>query len=185
MAKHRTRVGLHGRNSVHFTELDYELVRRARIETLKMLSLTDVSVYERLRRDNPEIEFIVRLYDDRLHYDSRPSPTAFVTKMVPLVKRLKTYVTKFEIHNEPNHVDGIEGWGSSDQQARSFVAWYLPVLQGLKRACPWASLGFPGLALNFPHRDLAWLDICKEAIQASDWLGCHCYWQYDNMLHDE
>ena len=185
MAKHRTRVGLHGRNSIRFTELDYELVRRARIETLKMLSLTDVSVYERLRRENPHLEFIVRLYDDRLHKGSRPSPDQFVAKMVPIIRQLRTHVTKFEIHNEPNHVDGIEGWGPSDQHARSFVDWYMPVLRDLKRACPWARFGFPGLALNFPHRDLAWLDICRNAVRASDWLGCHCYWQYGNMLHDE
>jgi hypothetical protein len=59
------------------------------------------------------------------------------------------------------------------------------VLQGLKKACPWARFGFPGLALNWPHRDLEWLSICQEAVRASDWLGCHCYWQYDNMLSDE
>ena len=33
------------------------------------------------------------------------------------------------------------------------------MLGRLKRACPWAKLGFPGLALNNPHRDLAWLRI--------------------------
>jgi hypothetical protein len=58
----------------------------------------------------------------------------------------------------------------------------MTVLAGLKQACPWARFGFPGLALNYPHRDLEWLDICRDAILASDWLGCHTYWQYDNMF---
>jgi hypothetical protein len=97
MAKHRVRVGLHGRNDVHFREHDYTMVNLARIETMKMMSFTDVSVYERLRRENQGIEFIVRLYDDRLRRDSRPSPSDFVTKMVPIIKRLKPYATKFEI----------------------------------------------------------------------------------------
>jgi N-acetyl-anhydromuramyl-L-alanine amidase AmpD len=184
MAKHRTRVGLHARNSVHFPDPDYELVRRARIETMKMMSHTDVGVFDRLRRENPDLDFIVRLYDDRLRPDSRPSPADFVAKMVPVIRRVRPYATKYEIHNEPNHVDGIEGWGSSDQHARSFLSWYMQVLPMLKQACPWASFGFPGLALNYPHRDMAWLDICRKAIVASDWLGCHCYWQHDNMMSE-
>lgn len=185
MAKHRTRVGLHARNDVHFPEADYALVRRAQIETMKMMSFTDTSVFERMRRENKDLEFIVRLYDDRLRADSRPGPADFVAKMVPVIERLRRYATKFEIHNEPNHVDGIEAWGASDQQARSFRSWYLQVLPALKEACPWAKFGFPGLALNYPHRDLEWLDICRDVILASDWLGCHCYWQYGNMMKDE
>jgi N-acetyl-anhydromuramyl-L-alanine amidase AmpD len=184
MAKHRTRVGLHARNTAVFPEHDYELIRRSRIETVKMLSIVDPPVYARLRHEQPNIQFIVRLYDDRLNRDSRPSPALFVARMVPVVNRLKPYATRFEIHNEPNHVQGIEGWGPSDDNARSFRSWYLQVLSALKSACPWAQFGFPGLALNYPHRDLAWLDICRDAVQASDWLGCHCYWQYDNMMSE-
>jgi N-acetyl-anhydromuramyl-L-alanine amidase AmpD len=185
MAVHRVRVGLHARNDVRFPEPDYDLVRRARIETLKTMSFTEPSVYQRLRQDQPGLEFIVRLYDDRIRRDSRPSPAEFVARMVPLIQRLKPYAGKFEIHNEPNHVDGIEGWGASDDNAHAFRTWYLQVLAGLKQTCPWAKFGFPGLALNNPHRDLPWLDICRDAIAASDWLGCHCYWQYGNMLSDQ
>lgn len=185
MALHRARVGLHARNDVRFPEHDYEVIRRARIETLKMMSFTDVSVYNRLRREHPDIEFIVRLYDSQIHRDSRPSPAIFVARMVPIIRRLRPYATKFEVHNEPNHVTGIEGWGPSDNNARSFTAWYMQVLSKLRNACPWAKFGFPGLALNHPHRDLDWLDICRDAIRASDWLGCHCYWQYGNMLSDQ
>ena len=143
MALHRTRVGLHARNDVRFPEHDYEMIRRARIETLKMMSFTDVSVFERLRRENPDIEFIVRLYDDRFNRDSRPSPSQFLNRMGPIINRLRPYATKFEIHNEPNHVDGIEGWGSSDSNARSFRTWYLQVLDAVKKAFPWAKFGFP------------------------------------------
>jgi N-acetyl-anhydromuramyl-L-alanine amidase AmpD len=186
MAKHRTRVGLHARNTVHFPEADYALVREARIETLKMMSHTDVTVFQRLRKENPDIEFIVRLYDDRLRSDSRPSPAAFVAKMVPIINSLQAYTARFEIHNEPNHVEGIEGWGASDQDARNFRSWYLQVLTALRQQCPWAKFGFPGLAMpDSLHRDLAWLDICRDAVEASDWLGCHCYWQYANMLKDK
>jgi N-acetyl-anhydromuramyl-L-alanine amidase AmpD len=184
MPKHRTRVGLHGRNDTLFTRQDYELVKRARIETLKMMSQTDPSVFARLRKENPQIEFIVRLYDDRFNPNSRPTPAQFAAKMTPIMRNLRPYAVKFEIHNEPNHATGLEGWGASDNHARSFNSWYMQVFVRLKRACPWAKLGFPGLALNNPHRDLSWLSICRNSIEASDWLGCHCYWQYNNMLND-
>jgi hypothetical protein len=59
------------------------------------------------------------------------------------------------------------------------------VLAALKGACPWALFGFPGLALNHPHRDLEWLQICRNVVNASHWLGCHTYWQHDNMMSDE
>ncbi len=181
----RARVGVNGRNHAQFPEEDYELIRRARIETLKTVSVTQPAVYERLRRENPNLEFIVRLRDDRMGRGHHPAPDQFVARMAPIINTLQPYVTKFEIHNEPNHADRLEGWGPSDQDAKSFLAWYLQVLSGLRQACPWASFGFPGLALQDPHRDLEWLTVCRQAILASDWLGCHCYWQQDNMLSDE
>ena len=185
MPKHRTRVGINGRNAVDFIAADYALVRRAKIETIKMMSLTDARTYQRMRQENPNVEFIVRLYDDRFRPGSQPKPAEFVARMVPIIKSLQPYATKFEVHNEPNHVDGLEGWGPSDAQAGAFLAWYTKILRSLREACPWAEFGFPGLALCDPHRDLEWLDICREAVRASDWLGCHCYWQYDNMLSKE
>ncbi len=183
MAKHRTRVGLHARNTVQFPDHDYALIREARIETLKTMSHTDVSVYEKLHQQNPELQFIVRLYDDRLRHDQRPSPAQFVARMVPIINGLKPYTRQFEIQNEPNHQSGLEGWGATAADARNFLAWYTQVLTALRQQCPWAKFGFPGLAVPaFLHNDLEWLDICKPAIRASDWLGCHCYWQYDNMM---
>jgi hypothetical protein len=146
------------------------------------MSHTGVGVYKRLRRENPKLEFVVRLYDDRISHGTRPGPSKFVARMVPIINQLRPYAKKFEIHNEPNHADGLEGWGSSDAEARAFAKWYVKVLAALKKACPWARFGFPGLALNHPHRDLAWLDICRDAVQASHWLGCHCYWQHGNMM---
>jgi hypothetical protein len=185
MSDLRARVGMNGRNHAEYPEEDYELIRRARIETLKTVSVTQPGVYERLRRENPSLEFIVRLHDDRIGRGHYPSPDQFVLKMVPLMQALQPYATKFEIHNEPNHVDRIEGWGPSDEDAKSFLAWYQEVLAKLRQACAWASFGFPGLALQEPHRDLEWLEICQPAIVASDWLGCHCYWQQGNMLSDQ
>ena len=178
----RCRVGVCGRNDYTFYEPDYQAIQIARIETLKMMSQTDVAVYKRVREINPEMEFIVRLYDDRIRDGNRVSPQQFVERMAPIIQRLRPWVVKFEVHNEPNHVDGKEGWGPSDDMARDFNQWYLEVLRRLREVAPWAEFGFPGLAVgDYPHRDRAWLQICRPAIEASDWLGVHCYWQFGNM----
>ncbi len=180
----RVRIGLHGRNDTDYQELDYRIIREAKIETLKTMSQTKLEVYKRLRDEHPNLEFIVRLYDESFGVDHHPSAAEFAGRMAPLIKSLRPYATKFEIHNEPNHQDRIEGWGPTVDQARSFNKWFLDVFQALKQECPWAELGFPGLALHHGGYtgDLDWLEACREAVNAADWLGVHCYWQQDNHL---
>lgn len=179
MAVRTCRVGLHGRNHESFEEVDYRIVREAHIETLKMMSETHPDVFQRLKNENPDVEFIVRLRDDRIREEGgvgrHPTPQEFVERMVPIMERLRPFATKFEIHNEPNHVHRYEGWGQEDAHARDFNMWYRQVFNLLKARCSWAFLGFPGLAI--PHRDLEWIDICRPAVEMSDFLGVHCYWQ--------
>ena len=181
----RVRIGLHARNDYDFTELDYRIIREAKIETLKTMSHTKVDVYKRLRQENPDLEFIVRLYDDRMGKNHQhPSPADFAAKMIPIMQALQPYAVKFEIHNEPNHESGDEGWGASLDDASDFNRWFLEVFRLQKTACPWAQLGFPGLALHHGGQggDLAWLKACAESVRKADWLGVHCYWQYENLF---
>ncbi len=175
MAVRTCRVSLHGRNYESFEEVDYQIVREARIETLKMMSQTHPDAFNRLKSENPDIEFIVRLWDDRMGVGHHPTPEQFVERMVPIMQGLRSFATKFEIHNEPNHLKRYEGWGQDDADARDFNQWYQQVFKLLKQRCPWALLGFPGLAI--PHRDLEWVEICRPAVEMSDFLGVHCYWQ--------
>ncbi len=175
MATRTCRVGLHGRNNETFTELDYQVIRTAKIETLKMMGQTSPAVFKRLKAENPNIELITRLYDNRFGVNKHPSPQEFAKKQIPIMRALQPYCTKFEIHNEPNHQQRFEGWGQEDYHAQDFNAWFLQVYDLLKSACSWAQLGFPGLAV--PHRDLEWVEICRPAVERADWLGVHCYWQ--------
>jgi hypothetical protein len=180
------RIGIHARNDYTFRPQDFELVREAKIETIKMMSFTDISVFKSLRQENPNIEFIVRLHDDRVKAGFHPSPQEFASKFITRMKELRPFATKFEVHNEPNHPARYEGWGQEDSYAQDFNQWFLQVYSLLKSGCEWAELGFPGLAV--PHRDLEWLDICRPAIEKADWLGVHCYWQTpadqpNNHLH--
>ena len=124
MAVRTCRVGLHGRNHEFFEEVDYRIIREARIETMKMMSQTHPEVFERIENENPGVEFIVRLWDDRIGVGHHPTPEQFVERMVPLMGRLRPFATKFEIHNEPNHLHRYEGWGQEDADARDFNEWY-------------------------------------------------------------
>lgn len=172
------RIGLHGRNDLFFEEADYQLIREAKIETMKMMSLTDPSVFARIQAENPGIEFIVRLYDDRINAEGHPTPAEFAARIGPIIESLRPYATKFEIGNEPNHIHRYEGWGAENADAISFNTWFLEVYDLLKIAHPWTELGFPALATpNSYHRDHAWLELTREAINRADWLGVHCYWQ--------
>ncbi len=171
------RVGIHGRNDRFFSQDDLRVIQDSRMEVVKMMSLTDPSVFAAIKALNPDIEIITRLHDDRIGH-GHPTPAEFAEKMVPIMAALQPYCAKFQIANEPNHVQRYEGWGPDDADAADFNQWFLEVYRLLKEACPWASLGFPGLAIpDFAHRDRAWLQICRPAIERADWLGVHCYWQ--------
>ncbi len=184
------RIGLNGRNDIGLHELDYQLIREAKIETLKMMSLTEPAVFARIQQENPGIEFIVRLYDDRLNENGHPTPQEFVDKMAPIMQQLQPLTTKFEVGNEPNHFMRYEGWGPTDEDAMSFNTWFIETYQLLKALHPWAELGFPALGTpDEVHRDKAWLELNREAIEMADWLGIHCYWQTNpdgtNTMFDE
>ncbi len=170
------RVGAHGRNDAEFYDADYAAVREAGIETLKMMSHTRLDHFKKFKAAIPNLEFITRLYDGpNFGAHGHPSPEDFAGRMLPVMRPLQPYCVKFEIHNEPNHMARIEGWGDRDEDARDFYAWFLRAYAVLKQQCPWAQLGFPGLAI--PHRDIDWLELCRPAVQQADWLGVHCYWQ--------
>ncbi len=186
MSTRTCKIGIHGRNAPDYEEGDFEVIREARFEVIKMMSETRPEVFDRIRRENPGIEFITRLRGEGFNTGGHPSPNDFVAAMSPIVARLQPYCSKFHIHNEPNHWERKEGWGPNDDDARNFNDWFIQVYRQLKAAHPWASLGFPGLALGPAHRYDPWARICGPAIEQSDWLGVHCYWQTptNTMLHE-
>lgn len=167
-------VGVHGRNDFEYHPTDYDLLRTGRIQMVKMMTNTDHNVFAKLRHELG-LELITRLYGSGFNTGGHPAPENFVAEMEPVIDQLRPYCSMFEIHNEPNHLHGIEGWGDSDEHGRDFNQWYLRTLKLLKFLFPDLLFGFPGLAV--PHRDLEWLQICTESINKSDFLSVHCYWQ--------
>jgi WD40 repeat protein len=192
------RIGVHGRDDYwqgKFEESDYQLIREARIEHVKLI-ISDqaavnpqvlqnvVGVFKRLREINPDMDFVVRLDDPRnVNEGVHPTPQEFADRFIPIMNKLREecpYVVKFEILSEPNYIGGLGGWGPEADQARDFSDWFLETYELLKADRDWALLGFPGLAIGHgpePGYDLDWIEICRPAVAKADWLGVHCYWQ--------
>ena len=122
----------------------------------------------------------------RLFFPGRLDASKFVSrsirKLPPVLDALGDRKCYIEIHNEPNHKDGIEGWGPTEDDARDFSTWYAVVLFGLRQH-GFANLGFPGLAVGqWAHRERTWAIVNRNNIRRSDWLGVHCYWQTPEQI---
>ena len=171
-------VGIHGRNDFwqgQFTEMDYQVIRLAKIEMVKLMEYTRLNVLQRLRAENPSIQFIVRLYEQG---QNPGSPAQFVQKHANAIESFRPYTTLFEVLNEPNHPH--EGWGPTLEQAGAFNKWFQETLSLLKVRHPWGRFGFPALSPTMlpddPHLDFDWLEKCRPAVESADWLGVHSYW---------
>ena len=171
-------VGINGRNdfwSGQFTESDFKAIREAKIEMVKLMEYTQLDILHRLRAERPSIQFIIRLYEEGRKPES---PEDFVQRHAASIEGFRLFTNLFEVLNEPNHPQ--EGWGPTLDQAKAFNEWFLATLSYLKARHPWAKFGFPALSPTMlpddPHLDFDWLEACRPAIEAADWLGVHCYW---------
>lgn len=181
----RPLVGLVGRPGPLFTGTDWEILEAVRVESLALTAASSDAVFVEARQRHPAIDFVVRLTLPPLGRAGIPTPAGFAGPLRDRIDDLEQRfgVRQFEILNEPNHPTGREGWGASAGEARRFTPWYLALLTLLRRNHPRALFGFP--ALSIPHNDLEWLEVAHEAVEASDWLGCHAFWQSPPaMQHD-
>jgi len=136
------RIGIHGRNRPTFEEHDYRLIQAMGAETVKMMTKpgeTELAVYERLKTDNPGLEIITRLDHPDINEGtdptkgSHPEPERYADDLVPTVRTLLPYCQKFQLTNEPNHVDKYEGWGIEDGLARNYNQWFITAYRRLKQ----------------------------------------------------
>lgn len=166
------------RNGETFPDIDFFALKKCGFGALKPMSQTKPDVFRRIRKDNPNIKFITRLYHPSFNTGGHLSPQDFFGAMQDTIAQLMPYCQDYEVHNEPNHTHGVEGWGSGDEHARDFNLWFQEVYRLLKTKFPDCQFGFPGLAVpDFLHRDVAWIKICSQAIHMADFLCCHSYWQ--------
>jgi len=162
--------GIHGRNSEYWTRKDLNALHIINPRWIKMMSNTHPSVFNTLKVHFPNVQLITRLF----HPTKDVGAMEFVNWITPVIHSLLPYCRNYQIWNEPNHPTA-EGYDSSEQSAQRFTNWFMVVIKELRSRFPNTLFGFPALAV--PHNDLKWIEICKPAIDASDWLGAHSYWQ--------
>ena len=176
-------IGVHLPNDGRLTAADLAAVQGLGcVKTLVRLDLPpeqDPADFEALAGLPANVVVILRLY--------MPGqggvwvPVEFVARtrerLPRILDTLAGHQVLIEIHNEPNHCTGAEGWGKTQEQAKDFARWYIAVSNGL-RGAGFDNLGFPGLALQeFAHGERIWANANMVNILSSDWLGVHCYWQ--------
>lgn len=181
-----TKKGICTRNTETWPDEDFNLIQFCSFNAVKVMSHTQPQYIARLKQLRPHIIVILRLYDVNLQnkyfnpgrgMDCPPAEYVNVMsqKIAAIGNAVNWSLLTVQIHNEPNHLAKYEGWSQEAEDAAWFNQWYLQVLEGFKKAFPFLTFGFPGLAV--PHNDLVWLERCKPAVMASNWLGCHTYWQ--------
>lgn len=172
-------VGVHGRADGPMEEADWQVTRTANVEALKLLSWARPEDIDRAREINPNIFILMRLMFG--FGQNKISPEQFAETvgkdMEPHYKRGVRY---FEVHNEPNLA--IEGWGTSWRDGSAFAAFWLKAVEILKAQYPEARWGWPGCSPGSAiqgQRFHMWsfIEGAREALEAADWLGIHCYWQ--------
>ncbi len=62
MSTRTCKVGVHGRNHAEWHDLDFQVLRDAGLEVVKAMSQTRPHHFERMKRENPNVEIITRLY---------------------------------------------------------------------------------------------------------------------------
>lgn len=190
----RCLIGLHGRADGELQDLDFDVLRQARVEAVKLTSDATAESVRRLREWSPDVFILVRAFMPfEVNGQTRLiTPREFYELTAPNVARLYDFdpgVRYIELHNEPN-LRG-EGLGSSWADGRGFADWFLEVLDFYRARFPEALFGFPGLS---PGPALAaagradsdtFLAQAEAAAQAADWIGVHAYWVNEREITDE
>ncbi len=182
-------LGAFGRLGGNLRDEDLRLVELARLEAL-MLTLTETKEsIDRLRALRPGIFLVGRLSAEL--GGELVTVDRFLERVQPDLDRLYHLgIRSFEVLSAPNLQ--TEGWRRSWSDGASFAHWYLDLIARLREHYPEAQLGFPGLSpgeslSGWREDTLRFLEAADDAVEASDWVGVHCYWtsevQFRSALH--
>lgn len=186
---HPALVGLHGRADGRMQSADFNTVRQAKIEAVKLLTTAAPEDVDALRSINTSMLIVVRIFMD---FRGRViTPEQFVRDSGVSVFHDKG-VRLFEIHNEPNlKQEGLSMDNSigSWRNGFEFGTWFADVYGRLKAQFPDSKFGFPGLSPGpfspgerMDEREF--LDGATSAFRNADWGGLHVYWNDDTALAD-
>jgi lysozyme len=178
-------VGLHGSADSSWGNpllpAEQDMIKSAKIEAFKLLSDEHPMSVDILRAINPDMFILLRLFAkfDSHGHDPQSFVNRVLTKAVSFYERGIRYM---EVHNEPNLT--IEGQGKNWRNGTEFAYWFLEVEQRLREAMPEVLIGFPGLSpgpsFDKRYEGYQFYHEAEAAVNASDWIGCHCYWTHDD-----
>lgn len=178
-------VGLHGPAEPDEWPWDggnYQIVRDARIEAVKLLSGGDIggNVVNRLRQEG--VQFIIARILAK--FPQKKTVAEMVRETADAALRLyDSGVRFFEVHNEPNlhTADAPEGMWVMWQNGREFGDFFLEAVRQYRSLMPGAHFGFPGLSPggdepNVRVNSETFLAQAEQAVRQADFVCTHTYW---------
>ncbi len=186
-------IGLHGRGDGELLGGDVDVMRRARVEAVKLTSHASGASIKALKGINPGIFVVVRpimSFNDNgraLHV----TPEHFVSATVNDLQRLfdtDPSIQYIEVHNEPNLT--IEGLGGAWHTGGEFANWFDRVVQLYRERWPDKKYGFPGISPGVLNH-VRLIDMRQFLVDASlsaaraDWIAVHGYWGNDREMTDK
>jgi hypothetical protein len=177
-------VGVNGRLDGTMQEVDFSIMKAAKLEAVKLPQHTPGSTVTKLRQMFPELFIMARVH----HHPKDQSITAegWLSEMRSEVSRLYDLgIRYFEIQQSPNL--SVYGWNHSWRSGYEFSVWWLQVLADLREAAPEGRFGFPGLSpggqVSGQRMDLkVFLDGADAALLAADWIGVNCFWSGESEM---
>ncbi|MGD8634753.1 MAG: M23 family metallopeptidase, partial [Anaerolineales bacterium] len=171
-------VGAHGKVQGVLSPEDLDVVRKSRLEALKLNLGEPLKTVEELREWNQGVFLVVRLTSD--FSDKAVEWKAFLDLVEPDVRRFyEGGIQYFELLANPNLQ--VEGWQRSWWSGEEFAEWIINVARSLRERFPDIRLGFPGLSpgdavSGWRANSEEFLRAAEPAIQELDWCGVNCYW---------
>ena len=178
--------GIHMSATPWIDDTEINLLNDLNPSCIKVLSFHDPVSLAKIRNLYPNATYILRSF---LDFGGRNiTPDQFVRDTVNDMNRsldvLRGTNVIIEIHNEPNLV--AEGYNAAWNSGATFNVWYMDVLRKYRKLFPNNRMIFPGVSPGSsingirPEGHEQFLSACRSAIDASDGLGVHSYWGWDN-----
>jgi hypothetical protein len=169
-------IGVHARVGDPLRPKDLAFLDHARVEAIAIGPNESLDTLRRLQVRRPEMLLLGRLSGT----GSRVPATWLETIVRQALRLYGVGVRYLELQPNPNTVS--DGWGSQWGSGREFGVWFRQASAEIRRGCPDARLGFPGLSPGgaISGRQASWADFLDEAEDAAtdaDWVGINCYWE--------
>lgn len=183
----RCLVGLNARDDGSYADVDFEVVKQARLEAVKIGKNTSGQDIARLRQVNSALFLMGHLYIKLPQ--AKISAQEWVDQILPDMTRLyQLGVRYFEVHRSPNLQ--MEGWNTSWHSGGGFARWWLDVVNQVKDRFTDVRLGFPGVSpggqVEGQRLDAkTFIEQADEAILKADWVGVNSFWSSEQEMSME